>query len=72
MAGEKAEVIATACTLASRLAALRRLNLGDVLLGSVERLGLAHAGNVLLRPRCYVADRLARQAEGAPRAAGEE
>src|SRR5215218_9672954 len=45
---------------------------GDVLLGPVESLRLAHPDDILLHPRSHVPDRLARQAEGASRAAGEK
>ncbi len=51
MVGEKAEVMATACTLALRLAALRCAEPRDVRLGAVERLRLAHADDLLLHTR---------------------
>src|SRR5215217_6036128 len=45
---------------------------GEILLGPVEGLRLAHPDDVLLYPRRHVSNRLARQAEGASGAAGEK
>ena len=51
MTGGNAEVMPTAETLASRLAALRSRNFCDVDVGAVERLRLAHADDLLLQVR---------------------
>lgn len=72
IAGEKAEVMPTAATLASRLAALRPAEALDVLLGAVERLRLAHADDLLLQIGGDGADGLARLAKGGAGARGEE
>jgi hypothetical protein len=72
MVGAKAEVIATACTLASRLAALRRLK--RAMFSSVLLKACASRTPTMSSffARRYVPDSLARKAEGAPRTAGEK